>query len=711
MADLLNITTPVSPKNYDFSPKNNNQQLQTDQVFNLGDTTKVQKSTERGQEYTNQDNKDGTTLHVDISPTKDPAAGINILRSIIGEDTVAALRDSPGLGAVLNKVTEFANEVMLAPANVAGDMTAQEKQSTAFSDPIWGNMKNLLMSTGSNEIGEAVLQFTKAAADASARDSIVASVAENLRFLAQTAAPTRSLAQRLADLADGLTKDNFTELKGDMFALLDELRGSLLMNDKTENLISLAIYNISRFNGSTTALGESFNAILDMTQNQEQADKLRDMFMSYIENADLPTDIKLASLNSIVKGSVSPFSSLSLLAEKVGAALNESQVPIEYISARAQEIPSDGGLESLRELFSTMLPGTMSGALNSILKSYDSTGNVASLIDRLSIMINSVDDMGKKTLLADKTNQILANLPFLEKDVSFASDSILNQQSLILLSQNVGSKLNESLANVTPAQLSAMLSTIETQSGSASIRAVFESIIPQDQLGDFNLLLRSFNATGDLNKLIDNLSIALNSVDNMDKKIILAQCVNQTLGNLTAADGVRYKPPTSMENLMDFLSKNINDSSLKSLSSMSRADIMQGFLSTPGALTPLLHFLVPINDNGFKAFGELWVDPDAEDKTAAGEEARQMFLCFDIEDMGYFELELRSHGNKLNVNLLCPSGTENIFRPVRDFIPKIASANGYQAENTVVGTVVKRRDLTQVFPKLQDRRNGLNVKI
>lgn len=709
MSELLNITTPVAPKNYDFSPKNNLQQTQTDQVFNLGDTTKVQKSTERDQEYANQDNKDGTTLNVDISPTKDPAAGINVLRSIIGEETVLALRDS-GNADILNKVTEFANEVMLNPSNVSGDMIEQEKQSTAFSDPIWSNMKNILMNTSSSDVGEAVLQFTKAAADASSRDSIVESVAENLRFLAATAAPTRSLAQRLSDLADGLTKDNFIELKSDMLAMLNELRSSLLMNDKTENLISLAIYNISRFNGSTTALGESFNAILDMTSNQEQAEALRQLFMNYIENADLPTDIKLASLNSIVQGSVSPFSSLSLLSEKVGAALNESTVPAAYLEQNMQNIPSDGGLDSLRELFSLMLPGTMNGALNSILKSYDSTGNVASLIDRLSIMINSVDDMEKKTMLAGKTNEILANLPFLEKDVSFASDSILNQQSLILLSQKLGANLNESLATVTPSQLSAMLSTIETQFGSASIRAVFAAILPSNSLNELNLILRSFNASGDLNKLIDNLSIALNSVNDMDKKIILAQSINQMLGNLTSADGIKYKPPTSMENLMDFLSKNINDSSLKSLSSMSRSDIMQGFLSTPGAMTPLLHFLVPINDNGFKAFGELWVDPDAEGKTT-GEDSRHMFLCFEIEDMGYFELEIQSYGKKLNVSLLCPSGTESLFKPLRDSIPKIASANGYSAENTSIGTVIKRRDLTQVFPKIREKRSGLNVKI
>lgn len=88
-----------------------------------------------------------------------------------------------------------------------------------------------------------------------------------------------------------------------------------------------------------------------------------------------------------------------------------------------------------------------------------------------------------------------------------------------------------------------------------------------------------------------------------------------------------------------------------------------------------------------------------------------MFLCFEIEDMGYFELEIKTHGKKLNVTLLCPTGTESIFRPLQGSIPKIVSASGYSSENTVIGTAVKRRDLTQVFPKLRDKRSGLNVKI
>lgn len=707
MAELLNITTPITPKNYEFSNKNL-QQPQTDQVFNLGDTSRVQKPSERTEEYTNQDTKDGGSLSVQVSSAKDPAAAMGVLRSIVGESTLSALR-SEGNADILNKVTEFANEVMLAPGNLAADMVSQEKESTVYSDPIWSQMKDILVNGGSDETGEAVLQFTKAVSDAAARDDILTSVASNLRYLADTAAPSRAFAEQLRAAADALTKENFTDMKGEILSMLNDLRGSLLMNDSTENLISLAIYNLSRFNGSVSALGESFNAVLDMTSDQKQADALRQLFMQYIENADLPTDIKLASLDSIVQGSASPLSSLSIMAEKLGAAMNNSSVPAGYLQEQLAGIAPDGGLESLRSLFSLMLPGSMSGALNNILKSYDSTGNVASLIDRLGIMINSVDDMDKKTMLADKANEILANLPFLEKDVSFASDSILNQQSLVMLSEKLGQNLNSALNNISPQALSQMLSAADTSGGSAAIRAAFEMLLPQNSTGELNLLLRSFNATGNLNKLIDNLSIVLNSVQDMDKKIMLAQTMNEILGNLTKAEGINYKPPTSMANLMDFLSKNINDPSLKSLSSMSRSDIMQGLLAAPGALTPLLHYLVPVNDGGFKAFGELWADPDAEGGGA--KDAKHIFLCFEIEDVGYFELELRSLDKKLNVQLLCPSGTEGVFSKMKDFIPKIASQNGYNAEDTKIGTVVKRRDLSQVFPKIQDKRSGLNVKI
>lgn len=707
MAELLNITTPITPKNFDFTNKHA-QQVQTDQIFNLGDTSKVQKTTERTEEYTNQDTKNGSSVSINVDVPKNPTAASNILRSIIGQGTISALA-SDGNTDTLSKVTEFANEVMLSPSNLSFDMAAQEKEATIFGDPIWSQMKNILMG-GSDEIGQAVLQFTKAASDASSRDDILASVSSNLRFLAQNAAPTRDLAQQLYDAADALSRDNFSSMKGSVLGMLDSLNSSLLMNDDMKNLISLTIYNMSRYNGSASALGESFNAILDMTSSTEQADLLRQLFMKYIEGANLPSDIKIESLNSLIQGSAPAASSLSLLAEKLGAAMNGYGISADALAAALGNIDPNGGTDALLNAMLAAMPSNMSGALNSIIKSYNTTGNIRSLLDRLSIMINSVDDMEKKTMLANKVNDILSTFTVSEQDISLTTDSILQQQSLTMLSQKLGGNLDAALDKISAQQLSAMLSRLDTSGGSASLRAAFEALLPQNSTGELNLLLRSFNSTGDLNKLIDCLSITLNALKNMDKKIILAQSINEILGNLTDTKGVKYQPPTSMANLMDFLAKNINDPSLKSLSSMSRSDIMQGLLTAPSVFTPLLHYLVPIDDGIMKAFGELWADPDGENRNGA-KDSKHLFLCFDIEDVGYFELELQTQDKNLQVTLLCPAGTESVFRPVKEDISKIAAANGYTAEGTYIGALMKKRDLTQVFPKIQNNRSGLNVKI
>lgn len=177
---------------------------------------------------------------------------------------------------------------------------------------------------------------------------------------------------------------------------------------------------------------------------------------------------------------------------------------------------------------------------------------------------------------------------------------------------------------------------------------------------------------------------------------------------MALAEGIVYKPPTTMENMLDFLVKNINDPSLKSLSAMNRGEMLQGLLTSPGVFSPLLHFLVPMNMDGTKAFGELWADPDAGGGKD-GESDKHLFLCFEIEDAGYFEMELYAKGKNINVSLLCPAGSERQYMPLKEFIPQIAAVNGYNAEKMIISPLKKKRDLNRVFPKLNDRKTALNV--
>ncbi len=593
MSEMLRVTSPVAPKDYNL---NQNVKPQTpEQVFNLGNVDYVNKTNVRDEQLGEQNLKDGSGAglpKLNTAISKDPALSAVLLKGIIGGGAMSVI-GATGDAELLNKVTEFANEVLLSPENITDDILRQQDEATMFSGKLWGALKEMIAglsgSTVSEEVSSAVLDFLKAAAAANSRDDILSSISASLRFLAGETAQSKQLADLLMQTADKLSAENFGTVKNDVLALVNYLEKSLLLSDKTQNLLSLITYNLSRFNGDSAALGESFNSILNMAPDAETADKLNSFFAQFVENSNLPADIKLAALRD--------------------------------------------------------------------------------------------------------------------------NPSAAAQRSMTMLTERLADAINDAMNGIAPEKLSEMLSGVNEKGGTSTLRNVLAEFLPDNLKGGLNTLLRSFEHTKDLNTLIDRLSVIVNRVENMDNKITLAQSINLVLTEMAQVAGVDYRPPTTMENMLDFLIKNINDPSLKSLSAMGRPEMLQGLLSAPGVFTPLLHFLVPINMDDMKAFGELWADPDAGTDPETGESDRHLFLCFEIEEAGYFELEIYARGKSVNVALMCPEGTQRSYLPLKETIPTLASACGYNAEKMIVEPLKRRRDLTNVFPKLNERRSGLNVSV
>ncbi len=593
MSEMLRVTSPVAPKDYNL---NQSIKPQTpEQVFNLGNVDYVNKTNVRDEQLGEQNLKDGSGAglpKLNTAISKDPALSAVLLKGIIGGGAMSVI-GAAGDAELLNKVTEFANEVLLSPENITDDIIRQQDEATMFSGKLWGALKEMVAGlSGSNvseEVGSAVLDFLKAAAAANSRDDILSSISASLRFLAGETAQSKQLVDLLMQTADKLNAENFGTVKNDILALVNYLEKSLLLNDKTQNLLSLITYNLSRFNGDSSALGESFNSLLNMAPDAATADKLNTLFAQFVEESNLPADIKLAALRD--------------------------------------------------------------------------------------------------------------------------NPSAAAQRSMTMLTERLADAINKAMNGVAPEKLSEMLSGVNEKGGTATLRNILSDFLPDNMKGGLNTLLRSFEHTKDLNSLIDRLSVIVNRIDNMDNKITLAQSINLVLTEMAQAAGVDYRPPTTMENMLDFLIKNINDPSLKSLSAMGRPEMLQGLLSAPGVFTPLLHFLVPINMDDTKAFGELWADPDAGTDPETGESDRHLFLCFEIEEAGYFELEIYARGKSVNVALMCPEGTQRKYLPLKETIPTLASACGYNAEKMIVEPLKRRRDLTNVFPKLNERRSGLNVSV
>lgn len=593
MSEMLRVTTPVTPNNY--TPNQGMKPQAPDQVFELSNIDYVNKANVRDENLGEQNLNDtsGSGLSkLQTSISKDPAVSVSLLKGIVSSGALSVI-SSTGDAELINKVTEFANEVLLSPDNIASDILRQQDEATMFSGELWGELKKLSAEFSGtavgNEINAAIMDFLKAAAAANSRDDILLSIASTLRYLSGETAQSKNIADLLMQAANNINAENFGTVKNDILALVNYLEKSLLLNDKTQNLLSLITYNLSRFNSNSSALSESFNSILNMVPYAETADKLSMLFAKFIEDSSLPEDIKLASLR-------------------------------DNATAAAQH-------------------------------------------------------------------------------------------SMTLLSQQLADGVNDGLNGISSKQLSEMLSDVDKNGGTASLRDILSKLLPDNMKGGLNTLLRSFEHTKDLNMLINHLSSIVNRAENLDNKIILAQSINLVLSEMANSVGVDYRPPTAMENMLDFLIKNINDPSLNSLSSMSRPEMLQGLLSAPGVFTPLLHFLVPMNMDDTKAFGELWVDPDAGRDSEMDEDNRHLFLCFEVENAGYFELEVYTRGKSVNVTLMCPEGTEKRYMPLKEAVPELAANCGYNAEKMTVGPLRRRRDLTNVFPKLNERRSGLNVSV
>lgn len=641
MSDLLRVTTPVAPKDYNLNTSIKPQA--PEQVFDLGNVDYINKTNTRDEQLGEQNLKDqaGTGLpKLQTAISKDPALAAVLLKGVLGSGTLSAL-GAAGNAELLNKVTEFANEILLNPDELTDDIIRQQDEATMFSGELWGALKDMIAglagSPASEEVSLAVMDFLKAAASSVARDDIIASISSSLRYLAGEAAQSREIVDLLLQTADKLSAENFGTVKNDILALVSYLEKSLLLNDRTQNLLSLITYNLSRFNGDPSALGDSFQAVLNMAPDAETADKLNMLFTKFVESARLPADIKLAALRD--NPSASAQMSMTMLTERLADAVN-------------------AGLEKLT-------PEQLSE-------------NISKLADELNIPKDTAEQTAGTEISTDRT-----------------ADTVKN-------------------AELRDTQMTAEIPTKEAFSvkeGTSLLKKMLSPLVSDNMKGGLNTLIRDFEKTRDLNSLIDRLSVIVNRAENLDKKIALAQGINLVLSEMAMAQGIQYRPPTTMENMLDFLIKNINDPSLKSLSDMSRPDMIQGLLSAPGVFTPLLHFLVPMNMEGMKAFGELWADPDADRNPETGESDNHLFLCFEIEGAGYFELEVYARGKSVNAALMCPAGTERSYLPIKEMLPDLAAACGYSAEKVMIQPLKRKRDLTNIFPKLNERRTGLNVRI
>lgn len=263
-------------------------------------------------------------------------------------------------------------------------------------------------------------------------------------------------------------------------------------------------------------------------------------------------------------------------------------------------------------------------------------------------------------------------------------------------------------------------------SGTDALKNLIEGLFMANDNNDANaeaveqirLMHDDFAKVNTMQELIDELNSMLRDMPDIPLRERLYGVFVQIVDKMAVKSelpqhGVRPPVSSTLDSLTDFIQTNINNPALKSLDSFNASNLLQSLLNAPGVFTPLAHYILPLEVGNTRAFGELWVDNDENNpnNTPTTQRNYHLFLTFDVDSIGRFELDMYALGEDVNLSLLYPPKFEKEIDPMKDRVNKIIRNIGYKTQNFETAPLKKPHNLVEVFPKITDKRITLNKRV
>ncbi|WP_027400154.1 hypothetical protein [Anaerovorax odorimutans] len=142
-------------------------------------------------------------------------------------------------------------------------------------------------------------------------------------------------------------------------------------------------------------------------------------------------------------------------------------------------------------------------------------------------------------------------------------------------------------------------------------------------------------------------------------------------------------------------------------------NILSSALINESVYMPLVHLMIPADINGKLFFSELWVDPNHEQDNGRDNdtESIKMLIKFDIKNLGYFEMVLLAKGNSLFMELYYPEKLQSAEKEIREEITNIVESNDFSFKTFFLEKCTEPKTISEVFPKIYEGRNVVNVTI
>ena len=139
--------------------------------------------------------------------------------------------------------------------------------------------------------------------------------------------------------------------------------------------------------------------------------------------------------------------------------------------------------------------------------------------------------------------------------------------------------------------------------------------------------------------------------------------------------------------------------------------VLNHLLMNESVYMPLLHLLVPFRYQGKNVLSEMWVDPDADRKNPDDIKKQKLFIKFNIQNVGAFELISLVNNGSVNMQVFVPPSLEVKPETISRSLQDILRNNGFRVTSMDIAPKVRDIRVDEVFPEIREKEIGVNVAV
>lgn len=710
---------------------------------------------------------DQSALPPGLQAAKDPSMAVETLHEVFSGELLENAKLN-GYTELVGEIDDLTKAIYINPDKLMNEILTQEKDNTVFAgNQLFEILRELCAESG-EDTKDLIANLLKSLNYAMSRNEILDAVKSNIKFLAEYFGKNTTLSKSLYQLYDkwdsGDPAENFESLKNETAALMRTIAGSLQNDSRTETLVPLVTHNLSRYNTNEYMMKEAFTQLMSQVPKASMREGLSKAFTDFVtkllaentksynnnttnsaenqvfgENFDVSAEkaAVLVYLSKLLDGLESRFAgsegrtagaeNLNLPAENNNV---NGAVGNENANGAAVNGNQNGGAEGNNVLTNENLNGAIAGEnANGAAVSENPGRNILTGEQLNEMLFGENEDMpvpaenmregavfGERQELVNEerlTDPLRGGDREGERNVGSLPQRSSDEEQEIAAAYKNTVQLSESRIAFTLNNFTSGLT-----SGRDAIGRLLALIIPRTDTDAADMMQTVVKNTGSLTEMVNFLNRVLENIPDIPERQTLCDAF-ETIIHRMAQDhempaetqkGSGYESET-VKALTSFIERNVNHPAIRGIDNFNASNLLQSILNAPGVFTPLAHYIIPLQVEDTRAFGELWVDNDnSSKKSADGEKHYHLFLTFDVEAVGRFEVDAYSAGKEMNLSVLYPKSYRYRVPALTDKITKIAAGVGFNVQNFKTGILIKPHSLAETFPRITENRRSFDVK-